>query len=207
MDAPGKRVQDRTHDSFRLRSSRNQSITEVFHERIKEHQPPQSPGIHCNPVWRDGYHHAAPRLWPAGSRSDLVQPVGRTDHGSSALRSATSGRASASADSQVCVVGSSRRQGSRKAARSPSKAVLKLLTRRTPVRADAPGLAVFGTWAPGIIPHKRDLELNCFRVARDTLRTREFSAVRSDDGAIPALGSQSVVVDVRIPAAISHINR
>jgi hypothetical protein len=32
-------------------------------------------------------------------------------------------------------------------------------------------------------------------------------AVRSDDGAIPALGSQSVVVDVRIPAAISHINR
>src|ERR1700729_3040034 len=31
--------------------------------------------------------------------------------------------------------------------------------------------------------------------------------VRSDDGAIPALGSQSVVVDVRIPAAISHINR
>jgi hypothetical protein len=32
-------------------------------------------------------------------------------------------------------------------------------------------------------------------------------AVRSDDGAIPALGSQSVVVDVRIPAAITHINR
>ena len=31
-------------------------------------------------------------------------------------------------------------------------------------------------------------------------------AVRSDDGAIPALGSQSVVVDVRIPAAISFIN-
>jgi glyoxylase-like metal-dependent hydrolase (beta-lactamase superfamily II) len=31
-------------------------------------------------------------------------------------------------------------------------------------------------------------------------------AVRSDDGAIPALGSQSVVVDVRIPAAITHIN-
>ena len=29
-------------------------------------------------------------------------------------------------------------------------------------------------------------------------------AVRSDDGAIPALGSQSVVVDVRIPAAISQ---
>jgi len=27
-------------------------------------------------------------------------------------------------------------------------------------------------------------------------------AVRSDDGAIPALGSQSVAVDVRIPAAI-----
>src|SRR4029077_2693806 len=27
-------------------------------------------------------------------------------------------------------------------------------------------------------------------------------AVRSDDGAIPALGSQSVVVDVRIPAAL-----
>jgi hypothetical protein len=32
-------------------------------------------------------------------------------------------------------------------------------------------------------------------------------AVRSDDGAIPALGGQSGVVDVRIPAAISHINR
>src|ERR1700722_14206361 len=32
-------------------------------------------------------------------------------------------------------------------------------------------------------------------------------AVRSDDGVIPALGSQSVVVDVRIPAGISHINR
>src|SRR5271168_70764 len=31
-------------------------------------------------------------------------------------------------------------------------------------------------------------------------------AVRSDDGAIPALGSQSVVVDVRIPAVITHIN-
>jgi len=31
-------------------------------------------------------------------------------------------------------------------------------------------------------------------------------AVRSDDGAIPALGSQSVVVDVRIPDAITHIN-
>ena len=32
-------------------------------------------------------------------------------------------------------------------------------------------------------------------------------AVRSDDGAVPALGSQSVVVDVRIAATISHINR
>jgi hypothetical protein len=32
-------------------------------------------------------------------------------------------------------------------------------------------------------------------------------AVRSDDGAITALGSQSVVVDVRLPAAITHINR
>ena len=31
-------------------------------------------------------------------------------------------------------------------------------------------------------------------------------AVRSDDGAVPALGSQSVVVDVRIPAAITDIN-
>src|SRR5271169_5179285 len=30
-------------------------------------------------------------------------------------------------------------------------------------------------------------------------------AVRSDDGAIPALGGQSVVVDVRIPAAINCI--
>ena len=32
-------------------------------------------------------------------------------------------------------------------------------------------------------------------------------AVRSDDGAVPALGSQSVVVDVRIPGGITHINR
>ena len=32
-------------------------------------------------------------------------------------------------------------------------------------------------------------------------------AVRSDDGAIPALGGQSVVVDVRISAAMTHINR
>ena len=32
-------------------------------------------------------------------------------------------------------------------------------------------------------------------------------SVRSDDGAVPALGSQSVVVDVRIPAAIIYINR
>jgi glyoxylase-like metal-dependent hydrolase (beta-lactamase superfamily II) len=32
-------------------------------------------------------------------------------------------------------------------------------------------------------------------------------AVRSDDGAIPALGSQSVVVDVRIPGGITGINR
>src|SRR5271170_1375795 len=32
-------------------------------------------------------------------------------------------------------------------------------------------------------------------------------AVRSDDRAVPALGSQSVVVDVRIPRGITHINR
>src|SRR5450755_449622 len=32
-------------------------------------------------------------------------------------------------------------------------------------------------------------------------------AVRSDDGAIPALGRQPVVVDVRISAAVAHINR
>jgi hypothetical protein len=32
-------------------------------------------------------------------------------------------------------------------------------------------------------------------------------AFRSDDGAIPELGSQSVVVDVRIPGGITHINR
>src|SRR6202166_2032365 len=32
-------------------------------------------------------------------------------------------------------------------------------------------------------------------------------AVRSDDGAVSALGSQSVVVDVRIPRGITHINR
>ena len=32
--------------------------------------------------------------------------------------------------------------------------------------------------------------------------------VRSDDGVVPALGSQSVVVlDVRIPRGINHINR
>ena len=32
-------------------------------------------------------------------------------------------------------------------------------------------------------------------------------AVRSDDRAIPELGSQSIVVYVRIPAAISHVNQ
>src|ERR1700728_1402241 len=32
-------------------------------------------------------------------------------------------------------------------------------------------------------------------------------AVRSDDGAIPALGGQSVVVDVWIPRGITHIKR
>jgi hypothetical protein len=32
-------------------------------------------------------------------------------------------------------------------------------------------------------------------------------AVRSDDGAVPALGSQSVVVDVRIPAAMNWRKR
>src|ERR1700693_4456197 len=31
--------------------------------------------------------------------------------------------------------------------------------------------------------------------------------VRSDDGAVPGLGSQSVVFDVRIPRGITHINR
>src|SRR5271163_1400493 len=31
-------------------------------------------------------------------------------------------------------------------------------------------------------------------------------AVRSDDGVVPALGSQSVVVDVWSPAAITYIN-
>jgi hypothetical protein len=31
--------------------------------------------------------------------------------------------------------------------------------------------------------------------------------LRSDDGAIPALGGQSVVVDVWIPGGITHINR
>jgi len=36
---------------------------------------------------------------------------------------------------------------------------------------------------------------------------REFSELPpSDDGAIPALGSQSVVVDVRIPAVVTHID-
>src|SRR5580692_6729627 len=32
-------------------------------------------------------------------------------------------------------------------------------------------------------------------------------AVRSDDGAVPALGSESVVVDVRISAVMMHIKR
>src|ERR1700723_3343914 len=38
---------------------------------------------------------------------------------------------------------------------------------------------------------------------RSTAENRDVrrGAVRSDDGTIPALGSQSVVVDVRIPAA------
>src|SRR5579862_302631 len=33
------------------------------------------------------------------------------------------------------------------------------------------------------------------------------AAVRSDDGAVPALGSESVLVDVRIPRGITHVNR
>ncbi|HXP42628.1 MAG TPA: hypothetical protein VN833_20405, partial [Candidatus Acidoferrales bacterium] len=33
------------------------------------------------------------------------------------------------------------------------------------------------------------------------------AAIRSDDGAVPTLGSQSVMVDVRIPRGITHINR
>src|SRR5580692_6381065 len=42
---------------------------------------------------------------------------------------------------------------------------------------------------------------------RSAAENREVrtGAVRSDDGAIPALGSQSVVVDVRIPSAITCI--
>src|ERR1700733_16304583 len=41
------------------------------------------------------------------------------------------------------------------------------------------------------------------RGLRSAAENREVrpGAVRSDDGAVPALGSQSVVVDVRIPAA------
>src|SRR5271168_3322948 len=40
---------------------------------------------------------------------------------------------------------------------------------------------------------------------RSVAENREVrpGAVRSDDGAVPALGSQSVLVDVRIPAAMS----
>src|SRR5271169_3514513 len=47
------------------------------------------------------------------------------------------------------------------------------------------------------------------RGLRSAAENREVrpGAVRSDDRAVPALGSQSVVVDVRIPAAITHINR
>ena len=47
------------------------------------------------------------------------------------------------------------------------------------------------------------------RGLRPAAENREVrpGAVRSDDGAIPALGSQSVVVNVRIPGGMSHINR
>src|SRR5580692_123814 len=47
------------------------------------------------------------------------------------------------------------------------------------------------------------------RGLRSAAENREVGpgAVRSDDGAVPALGSESVVVDVRIPRGISHINR
>jgi hypothetical protein len=45
-----------------------------------------------------------------------------------------------------------------------------------------------------------------FRSAAENRDVRP-GAVRSDDGAIPALGGQSVVVDVWIPRGITHINR
>ena len=38
-------------------------------------------------------------------------------------------------------------------------------------------------------------------------KTATSDQERSDDGAVPALGSQSIVVDVRIPAAITYANR
>ena len=47
------------------------------------------------------------------------------------------------------------------------------------------------------------------RGLRSAAESRDLrpGAVRSDDGAVPALGGQSVVADVRIPAAITCINR
>ena len=55
-------------------------------------------------------------------------------------------------------------------------------------------------------------ELRIMRYLQDFERLQKTGTfrpgtVRPDDGAVPALGSQSVVVDVRIPAAISHIGR
>jgi hypothetical protein len=123
MDASCKRVQDRNHDS-----SRNQSTTEVFNERIKRDQATQSSGIDCNAFCRDGYRINAPGLWPTGSRSDLVQPVGRTQHSGRSLLSTTSGPP-ASREGQVCVVGSGRREGSREETHDSTKSVMTHLTK------------------------------------------------------------------------------
>jgi hypothetical protein len=42
---------------------------------------------------------------------------------------------------------------------------------------------------------------------KETTRVTAPVASRSDDEAIAGLGGQSVVVDVRVPDAVTHINR
>ena len=73
-----------------------------------------------------------------------------------------------------------------------------------------PAIVVAGHKKPGA-PDSPSTIQDTKRYLQDFDRLQKNSevrpgAVRSDDGAIPALGSQSVMVDVRIPAAISLHN-
>jgi hypothetical protein len=59
---------------------------------------------------------------------------------------------------------------------------------------------------PGQVPTKL-VSPEPYKNGMFTLEGHELRTVRSDDGAVPGLGSQPVVVDVRIPRGITHIDR